>query len=103
MFDLGRREFITLIGGAAVAWPLAARAQGAPPVIGYLAQGTPEATGALVAAVRKGLAEAGIVEGKDATSEFRWTRGDADQLPAAARDLIRQRVALIVVVDTVAA
>jgi putative ABC transport system substrate-binding protein len=100
---LGRREFITLLGGAA-AWPLAARAQQAlPPVIGHLAQGTPEATGDLVAALRKGLAEAGLVDGKDFTSEFRWAHGDGDRLPGLAVDLARQRVAVMVPLDTVAA
>jgi putative ABC transport system substrate-binding protein len=99
-----RRDFITLLGGAVTAWPLAARAQQAlPPVIGYLAQGTPEATGDLVAAMRKGLAEAGLVDGKDFTSEFRWARGDGDRLPGLAVDLVRQRVAVMVPLDTVAA
>jgi putative ABC transport system substrate-binding protein len=99
-----RREFITLLGGAAVAWPYSARSQAAPlPVIGYLSQGTPEGTAGLVAAVRKGLGEAGMVEGKDVTSEFRWASNDGDRLPRLAADLVQRRVALIIAVDTVAA
>ena len=99
-----RRQFITLLGNA-VAWPLAARAQqpAMPPVIGYLSHGTPEGTAAFVAAVRKGLGEAGLVEGKDVTSELRWALHDADRLPALAADLVHRRVALIVTLDTVAA
>jgi putative ABC transport system substrate-binding protein len=106
--DLKRREFITLLGGATATWPLTARAQqtqaAAPlPVIGYLAQGTPEGTADLVATVRKGLGEAGVVEDKDVTSELRWARNDADRLPGLAIDLVQRRVAVIVVLDTVAA
>jgi putative ABC transport system substrate-binding protein len=99
-----RREFITLLGGTVAAWPLEARAQQpAVPVIGYLAQGTSEGTAALVDAVRKGLGEAGIVEGKDVTSELRWAGNVADRLPGLAVDLIQRRVAVIVALDTVAA
>jgi len=98
-----RRTFISLLGGAA-AWPLAAGAQQpAMPVVGFLSHGTPEGTAAFVAAVRKGLGEAGLVEGKDVTSELRWARHDADRLPALAADLVQRRVALIVTLDTVAA
>jgi putative ABC transport system substrate-binding protein len=100
-----RREFITLIGGAAATWPLAARGQqGAPPpVIGYLSQGTPDGTAALVAAVRQGLGETGMVEGRNVTSEFRWAGNVADRLPGLAVDLVQRRVAVIVALDTVAA
>src|SRR5262245_9798215 len=99
-----RREFITLLGSAVTAWPLDARAQqAAVPVIGFLSHGTPEGTAAFVAAVRKGLGEAGLVEGKDVTSELRWARHDADRLPALAADLVQRRVAVIVTLDTVAA
>jgi len=98
-----RREFIAGLSGAA-AWPLAARAQqAAMPVVGFLSHGTPEGTAAFVAAVRKGLGEAGLVEGKDVTSALRWARHDADRLPALAADLVQRRVALIVTLDTVAA
>jgi putative ABC transport system substrate-binding protein len=100
-----RREFITLLGGAAATLPLAARAQqpARRPVIGYLSHGTPEGTSAFVSAVRKGLGEAGMVEGKDVTSEFRWARHDTDRLATLAADLVQRGVALIVTLDTVAA
>jgi putative tryptophan/tyrosine transport system substrate-binding protein len=98
-----RREVITLLGVAA-AWPLDARAQAPPPrVIGYLAQGTPEVGVGFVTAVRKGLGEAGLVEGKDFTSEFRWARNDADRLPELAVDLVQRRVGVIITLDTTAA
>jgi putative ABC transport system substrate-binding protein len=101
---LERREFIMLLAGAAAAWPLAARAQQpAVPVIGYLAQGVPEKSADLVAAVRKGLDEAGLAEGKDFTSEFRWARHDADRLPELAVDLVQRRVSVIIALDTIAA
>jgi putative tryptophan/tyrosine transport system substrate-binding protein len=77
--------------------------QTAMPVIGYLSHGTPEGTADFVAAVRKGLDEAGLIEGRDVTSELRWARHDADRLPALAADLVQRRVALIVTLDTVAA
>jgi putative tryptophan/tyrosine transport system substrate-binding protein len=98
-----RREFITLLGGAA-AWPLTARAQAVPlPIIGYLSHGTPEGTATFVAAVRKGLGEAGIVDGKDVTSELHWARNDGDRLPGLATDLVQRRVAVIITLDTVPA
>jgi putative ABC transport system substrate-binding protein len=101
---LRRREVITLLGGAA-AWPLAARAQQvrAPPIIGYLSHGTPEGAATFVAAVRKGLGEAGVVEGRDVTSELRFARHDSDRLPSLAADLVRRGVSVIVTLDTVAA
>jgi putative ABC transport system substrate-binding protein len=99
-----RREFIMLVGSAAAAWPLAARAQQASlPVIGFLAQGTPDSGADFVTAVRKGFDETGLVEGKDFKSEFRWARGDRERLPELAIDLVQRQVVVIIVLDTVAA
>jgi putative ABC transport system substrate-binding protein len=98
-----RRDFFAVLGGAAVTWPLAARAQTPLPVVGYIAQGTPEGTAAFADAVRKGLSEGGLAEGRDFSSEFRFARHNVDLLPGLAVDLIRHRVAIIVVLDTVAA
>jgi hypothetical protein len=100
---IGRREFISALGGAAVVWPLAARAQAQPPVIGYLAQGTPQGSAAWLAAARKGLAESGMVEGKDFTSDFRSASNIADRLPGLAAELVQRRVAVIVALGNVAA
>ena len=95
-----RRAFITLLGGAA-AWPLAAHAQQpALPVVGYLSQSAPEAGAPLVAAVRKGLSEVGVAEGRDVTSEMRWARYDIDRLPGMAADLVQRRVAVIITLGT---
>ena len=99
-----RRDVMSLLaGGTAVAWPLAAGAQQPPPVVGYLGHGTPEGGAALVAAVRKGLGEARLVEDKDFTSQFRWASNNADRLPGLAVDLIQRRVAVIITLGTVAA
>ena len=97
-----RRDFFTLIGGAAIAWPIAARAQAPKSVVGFLSQGTPEGGAALVAAVRKGLGEAGLVEGKDFASEFRWASNSVDRLPRLAADLVQRQVAAIITLATVA-
>jgi len=91
-----RREFITVLGGAA-SWPLTAWAQQkTPPVIGFMSSRSPEDSQSVLAGFRKGLSESGIVEGKDVLIEFRWARGDFGRLPALAAELVRDRVAVIV-------
>jgi putative tryptophan/tyrosine transport system substrate-binding protein len=91
-----RREFITLVGSAAAAWPLAARAQQPPmPVIGYLSARAPEDTVNLLAAYRSGLAQNGFVEGQNVAIEYRWGRGQYDRLPAMAAELVGRPVSLL--------
>jgi ABC-type uncharacterized transport system substrate-binding protein len=91
-----RREFITLLGGAAVTWPLAVRAQQPTmPVVGFLSSRSPGESADSVAAFREGLREAGFVEGQNLLIAFRWAEGRYDRLPALASDLVDLRVALL--------
>jgi putative tryptophan/tyrosine transport system substrate-binding protein len=90
-----RREFITLLGGAAVTWPLPARAQQAMPLIGFLSSRSPGESAGVVAAFRQGLTETGFVEGQNLTIAFRWAEGRYDRLPALAAELVSLRVAVL--------
>jgi putative tryptophan/tyrosine transport system substrate-binding protein len=96
-----RRDFIRGIAGSAAAWSLAARAQQSTmPVIGYLSEGSAESDDVRLAGLRRGLAEAGHVEGRNVTIEYRWAANQIDQLPALVADLLQHRVAVIVTPGT---
>ena len=104
MFGMRRRDFVTLLGSVAAAWPRAARAQqGTMPVIGFLHSASPDGNADRVRTFRQGLKETGFVEGENVAIEYRWADSQVERLPALATELVRRGVAVIVVFGPVVA
>jgi ABC-type transporter lipoprotein component MlaA len=98
-----RRDFITLLGGAAAAWPLAARGQQMIPVIGFLGGADPVGYATPIEALRAGLRDHGYVEGQNIRIEYGWAEGRYERLPVLAADLVRRKVGIIITQGTPAA
>jgi putative ABC transport system substrate-binding protein len=92
---IGRRRFLATLGGATTAWPVAARAQQAMPMVGLTTGFSADAAPRYLGAFRKGLNQTGHVEGQDVTVEYHWLEGQYDRLPALMADLVRRKVAVI--------
>jgi putative ABC transport system substrate-binding protein len=96
---IGRRDFITLLGGAAAAWPIAARAQQAMPVVGFLSSLAPSDLGLVVPGFYQGLNAVGFIEGRNIAIEYRWAQGDYQRLPALSADLVNRNVAVVAAIS----
>jgi putative ABC transport system substrate-binding protein len=97
---IGRRQFLATLGGGAVAWPLAARAQQPMPVIGFLHLTSLELTRENLGYFRRGLGETGYIENRNVAIEYRWARGKNDLLPTLVADLVRDQVSAIVTLES---